>query len=170
MARAGVVARLQVEHGVANTHHPVHAGDAGLFHGPEDEVRRGASLRNVVTADNRIDHPVLPADRFYDEVGRYAIETGIERDLDAALAQQLEYSDGACDRFDTTRFKEPCKVIAKVVEYCVGQHFDFRSVMPRHKMSDSVALRRAANRAQRIVADFDAMLAQYRREGFRHLA
>ena len=37
-------------------------------------------------------------------------------------------------------------------------------------MPDRVALRRAAHRAQRIVADFDAVLAQYRGEGFRHLA
>ncbi len=39
MARAGIVARLHVEHGVADAHDLVHAGDTGRFHRAEDTVR-----------------------------------------------------------------------------------------------------------------------------------
>ena len=96
----GVVARLQIKHGIADVDHTAHIGNAGRFHAMKNHVRRGTPLLHLITTDHGVNHTLAPAQRIEEQMCRLPVKPGVECNAHTALPQRIDHFARARHGFD----------------------------------------------------------------------
>src|SRR5262245_52339548 len=86
----GIVTGEKIERRVTHVRYPLNAARAGGLHRVEDQIRRGTTLRHVVTAYDSVKEFAAPPQRVEQQRRRLAVKTGIQSHPNTALAECLE--------------------------------------------------------------------------------